>query len=161
MALVELWWSFGGALVEPWSGFTVALTSHCWRFDVAWMSHCPPNPLPITWLWCGFDMALGGFSDQDTFAKVRVLTPPGGPVGGHFHYPPASSKSGMACGHKTSPTPPGRYLLAQSFNPPWSQESGYGSSYRRRRASRNLAEASSRAAKSGRAGATVCEGFSG
>ena len=42
---------FGGALVELYPRITVAL-----------LSHCPPNPLPITWLVCGFDMALSGFA---------------------------------------------------------------------------------------------------
>ena len=37
--------------MEPSGGFTVAL-----------LSHSPPNPLPITWLYCSFDMALGGFN---------------------------------------------------------------------------------------------------
>jgi hypothetical protein len=49
VALVEPWWSLGGALVWLWCGFGVAL---------GWL--CTPESMPSIWLWCGFGVALGG-----------------------------------------------------------------------------------------------------
>ena len=59
---------FNVALVEPWWSLGVALLWLYPRITVALPSQSPPNPLPITWLVCGFDMALGGF--------VRLAWPP-------------------------------------------------------------------------------------
>src|ERR1035438_7903905 len=46
-ALGWLWWSLGVALVEPWGGFRVAL-------EWLWV----PNRLAISRLWCGLGVAL-------------------------------------------------------------------------------------------------------
>ena len=111
VALVEPWWSFGGALgwlwsrnplaiswlwgrigvalVEPWGGFTVAL-----------LSHCPPNPLPIPsqahgsyvaliWLWVAcpgfsrFEVGSSKFGVHHKNSKYNpTIPPPSGWSGG-------------------------------------------------------------------------------
>ena len=50
VALVEPWWSLGGALGWPWGGLGVAL---------GWL--CTPESMPSIWPWGGFGVALGGF----------------------------------------------------------------------------------------------------
>ena len=47
VALVEPWWSLGGALVEPWGGLGVAL---------GWL--CTPESMPSIWLCGGLVVAL-------------------------------------------------------------------------------------------------------
>ena len=63
-ALVEPWWSLGGALVEPWGGLGVAL---------GWL--CTPESMPSICLVYGLVVALGGFRPAFALAGKASTCP--------------------------------------------------------------------------------------
>jgi hypothetical protein len=89
-AWLELGWSLGGAWVALggrnqlainalWGGLSVAWGWLYCGFTLALLSHSPPNPLPITWLYPGFAVALPGLERLDTTgngsSKTRTSLP--------------------------------------------------------------------------------------